>query len=168
MKNKSLYSKNLYRLEDISPSEASQKKSEQERIPFLLASNLARAYFLPLPFSHLFSDFSHLLSEAFIVSLNERLTIRETVGFDVILVSLWIGWAPLFSVFFPFVTAISISLLPLIGDRVFHSIAGIIIGIPKWVVAPIPEWVIGSNKNDPMRSAYDSTLSLSRSSEDTR
>src|SRR4029453_5443545 len=149
-------------------AEAPQRKSEQERFPFLLASILARPYFLPPPIFHLFSDFSLLLSEALIVSLNERLTIRETVGFDVILVSHWIGWPPFFSVFFPFVTAISIPLLPLIGDRVFHSIAGKIKRIPKWVVASIPEWVIGSNKNDPRRSAYDSTLSLSRSSKDTR
>src|SRR5262249_1682322 len=146
------------------------RKSEQETFPSMLASILARPYFLPLPFSHLSSDFSHLLSEALIVSLNERLTIRETVGFDVILVSPWIGWPPFFSGFFPFVTAASIPQLPLIGAMGLHSIAGKIKRIAKWVIAPIPEWVIGSNKNDKRRSAYDSdsTLSLSRSSEDTR
>src|SRR5215475_4972896 len=152
----------------ILPPQHHKGKASKNALRSLLASILARLYFLPLSFSYLFSDFSQLLSEALIVSLNEGLTIRETVGFDVILVSPWIGWPPLFSVFFLFVTAISIPLLPLIGDRVFHSIAGRIKRIPKWIVAPIPEWVIGSNKNDPRLSAYDSTLSLSRSSEDTR
>jgi hypothetical protein len=57
-------------------SDTLKKKSEQERFAVPARFNLGVTLFLSMPFTHLFPDFSHLLSEAFIVSLNERLTIR--------------------------------------------------------------------------------------------
>src|SRR5262245_45605790 len=108
----------------ILPPQHHKGKASKNALRSLLASIWARPYSLPLPFSHLFSRLRQLLSEALIVSLNEGLTRRETVGFDVILVSPWIGSPRVFNVSFPFVTATSIPLLPLIRDRVFHAIAG--------------------------------------------